>query len=182
MLLAFGQSADQLPLVTAAAAVAAARAAEAVCDRALKIKWVNDLLYDGKKVGGILAETAAPGPPVRVAVGIGINFTVPPGGFPARAGNAGALFGEAPAGISRNSLIAAVYDNVLEAAAAPDLARFLPEYRERSAVLGKRVLIGGTRPALAEEIDDAGRLGVRLDTGGRVFLNGEEISIAEVKT
>jgi len=181
VLLAFGQSADQLPLVTAAAAVATARAAQTVCGRALKIKWVNDLLYDGKKVGGILAETAAPGPPARVAVGIGLNFTAPEGGFPAEAGNAGALFGEAPAGISRNALIAAVYDNVLEAAAAPDLTRFLPEYRERSAVLGRRVLIGGTRSALAEEIDDAGRLSVRLDTGGRVFLNGEEIVIAEVK-
>lgn len=181
VLFTFRQGADQLPLVTAAAAVAAALAVGTVCGRMLKIKWVNDLLYDGKKVGGILAETAVPGPPARVVLGIGVNFTAPKGGFPPEAGNAGALFDRPPAGISRSHLIAAVYDNVLEMAAAPDLVRFLPEYRRRSAVLGKRVLVGGTRPALAEEIDDAGRLGVLLDTGGRMSLNGEEISIVEEK-
>lgn len=38
------------------------------------IKWVNDLHVDGKKIGGILAETTDTPKGLAVIVGIGINF------------------------------------------------------------------------------------------------------------
>ena len=46
---------DALP-VTAAAAVAVCRAAEALTGRRPGIKWVNDLFLDGRKISGILTE------------------------------------------------------------------------------------------------------------------------------
>ena len=62
--------------VTAAAAVAAAEAIEALTGVSVSVKWVNDLYLDGCKVGGILTEavTRADGSH-RIAVGLGINLS-----------------------------------------------------------------------------------------------------------
>ncbi len=48
--------AQMLPLFSFVAAVAAATAIENVTGTKIGLKWVNDLVYGGKKLGGILAE------------------------------------------------------------------------------------------------------------------------------
>src|SRR5260370_14789765 len=53
------------PLLSLAAGVAAAEA----CGRSVRLKWPNDLLLDGRKVGGILVEAS----PSSALCGIGIN-------------------------------------------------------------------------------------------------------------
>ena len=62
--------------ITAAAAVAACSAIEALTGISPAIKWVNDLYLDGCKVGGILTEavTRADGTH-RMIVGLGINLS-----------------------------------------------------------------------------------------------------------
>ena len=72
-------------LITAAAAVAAARAIEKVSQRQAKIKWVNDIYIEDKKVCGILTEgkiDAKTGALKGVVLGIGINAFKPEGGLP----------------------------------------------------------------------------------------------------
>jgi BirA family biotin operon repressor/biotin-[acetyl-CoA-carboxylase] ligase len=60
------------PLTSIVAGVAAAEA----CGRGVRLKWPNDLLLDGRKLGGILVEAAAD----RHLVGIGVNLRwAPPG-------------------------------------------------------------------------------------------------------
>src|SRR6266852_1233980 len=59
-------------LLSLAAGVAAAEA----CGRGVRLKWPNDLLLDGRKVGGILVESS----PVKALCGIGINLTWAPEG------------------------------------------------------------------------------------------------------
>ena len=72
-----------LALCTAAAAVAVKGALENALIAGLKVKWVNDILKDGKKVAGILTEASSRGGSIdRVVVGIGINLKEPEGGFP----------------------------------------------------------------------------------------------------
>lgn len=44
----------------------------------LKIKWPNDLLLDGKKIGGILTETISCKDQIVVFLGIGVNINMPP--------------------------------------------------------------------------------------------------------
>jgi BirA family biotin operon repressor/biotin-[acetyl-CoA-carboxylase] ligase len=60
------------PLLSLAAGVAAAEA----CDHGVRLKWPNDLLLDGRKVGGILVEATA----AKAICGIGINLTWAPEG------------------------------------------------------------------------------------------------------
>jgi len=64
----------ELPQITLTTAVAVARALERVVGVAPGIKWPNDLLLDGKKVGGILTEMETESDQIRhLVVGLGIN-------------------------------------------------------------------------------------------------------------
>src|SRR6267143_6456508 len=60
------------PVLSLAAGVAAAVA----CGEAVRLKWPNDLLLGGRKVGGILVETTGS----KAICGIGINLTSAPAG------------------------------------------------------------------------------------------------------
>jgi len=64
----------QAPLLTMLAGISAQAAVEAVTALKPELKWPNDLLLNGKKLGGILTEMHAEPSAVRfVVVGIGIN-------------------------------------------------------------------------------------------------------------
>ncbi len=64
----------QAPLLTMMAGLSAHTAVEAVTGLAVDLKWPNDLVIGGKKVGGILTEMhAEPGQVRFVIVGIGLN-------------------------------------------------------------------------------------------------------------
>jgi BirA family biotin operon repressor/biotin-[acetyl-CoA-carboxylase] ligase len=63
------------PLITLAAAVAARDALEEACALRTDIKWPNDLLASGRKLCGILAETADGAAGRAVILGVGINLT-----------------------------------------------------------------------------------------------------------
>ena len=104
--------------VTIAAAVAVARAAEALSARPTQIKWVNDVYLGGKKICGILTEGgAAPDGSPWAVVGIGVNLLPPTGGFPEELRDiAGAVTKERRRGL-RSSLCASI------------LRRFMALYR-----------------------------------------------------
>lgn len=74
---------DELHLCTAAVALAGADAAAEVAVRP-ELKWPNDLVVAGSKVGGVLAEWEGPaavaGPPaVVVGMGLNVSWPGPPG-------------------------------------------------------------------------------------------------------
>jgi BirA family transcriptional regulator, biotin operon repressor / biotin---[acetyl-CoA-carboxylase] ligase len=64
----------QAPLLTMMAGLSARAAIQAHSGPAVDLKWPNDLLIDGKKIGGVLTEMhAEPGLVRFVIVGIGLN-------------------------------------------------------------------------------------------------------------
>jgi BirA family biotin operon repressor/biotin-[acetyl-CoA-carboxylase] ligase len=64
----------QAPLLTMLAGLSAHTAVQGLTGLAAEVKWPNDLLLNGKKVGGILTEMHAEPNAVRfVIIGIGIN-------------------------------------------------------------------------------------------------------------
>lgn len=180
--------ARQAPLLTAAAAVAAARAAETLCGEPVQIKWVNDLLLHGKKVCGILTEASMDlegGGLEYVVVGVGFDLCVPAGGWPAElAQTAGSLLtGAAPPPGARSALAAEFLKHFWPMYRALPSCDFLEGYRSRQAAVGRtvEVLRPGMpiRQAAALEVDDACRLVVRYLDGPRetAALNSGELRI-----
>lgn len=179
--------ATQALCLTTAAAVAVCQALETVCGLSPKIKWVNDVLVEGKKVCGILTEAQVNlenGELDYAVVGIGINVELPEGGYPPElASIAGALYprGGVPDGL-RNRLAAGVLDHFYRQYRAPAQAH-LADYRARSGVLGKAILVmdpglgsAPPRPATALAIQDDFGLLVEFQDGTRQVLSSGEVS------
>ncbi|MEK0314088.1 biotin--[acetyl-CoA-carboxylase] ligase [Cohnella sp. 56] len=74
---------QQAPQLTLLAAVALCRGLSRETGLAIGIKWPNDLLVDGRKISGILLESAAEDERLRyVAVGLGIAVNLDPADYP----------------------------------------------------------------------------------------------------
>ena len=71
-------AAEYCAQITLLTAVAAVKALQVLTDKKFSIKWPNDIMLDGKKVCGILAEMAltADGSIEYAVVGIGININM----------------------------------------------------------------------------------------------------------
>lgn len=132
-----GLAAQSAQGVTAYTAVCAAQAVEHVCAAHPRIKWVNDLYLNGKKVCGILTEATSDvesGALEALIVGIGLNLResdMPDAlrdvvGFVSCAGPV------------KNRLAAEITRSLL--AYRPGESDFLAAYRERSLTLGQRVV------------------------------------------
>ena len=172
---------ERANLLTSMAAVAAARAVEKVSGADVKIKWVNDLYLNGKKICGILTEAglgAEAGRLEYAVVGIGVNTgrTVFPEELRETATSVGNETGTAP---DRNRLIAEILNELDALYGTLETGAFLEESRRRSNVIGRTVTVieGGHRyPARALDIDSQGRLVVETDEG-RTCLNYGEVSL-----
>lgn len=162
--------------VTIRAAAAVHRAVAALCGLTCEIKWVNDLLLDGRKICGILTEGVCEletGAITGAVCGIGVNVG---GGFPPELQDiAGAL----PADTDKNALAAAVL-NELEKCLDEDFETLLAYYRRHCPLPGQCVTV---RPIGAEAyearavaIDEKGRLVVERG-GERIALPGGEVSL-----
>lgn len=175
--------AESMVFVTAMTAVAMARAIERTVNADARIKWVNDIFVRGKKVCGILCESAfgADALSEYVVIGAGVNITEPFGGFPADiSAVAGALLPHGSGQELRSRLAAAFLEDLFGEYARLDSRSFLDEYRRRSMVTGKNVSVISptlTRHGKAIAIDDDCRLVVRFDDGTTEHVSTGEISV-----
>src|SRR4029077_19742429 len=117
LLVSFARAPD--PRRSLAAGVAAAEA----CGKGVRLKWPNDILLDGRKVGGILVESS----PSKAICGIGINLTWAPAGA-------------AQLNESRDELLDRLGD-ALERWSSEPSAQVIARWRELSDTIGKRVRI-----------------------------------------
>jgi BirA family biotin operon repressor/biotin-[acetyl-CoA-carboxylase] ligase len=156
-------------LLTPAAAVAVCRAVKARTSKSPQIKWVNDVLLDGRKICGILSESvgAVNNRPNCIIVGIGINFTTDFTDFPEL--NAASLFprGETPT-CTREELAESVIEELLKL----QKEEFMDEYRALSCLIGEEISYMQNNEkhfGTVQGIDDEGRLLV----SGKVLCSGE---------
>jgi BirA family transcriptional regulator, biotin operon repressor / biotin---[acetyl-CoA-carboxylase] ligase len=136
-----------------------------------RVKWPNDVLVDGRKIAGVLAEAR---PQEGWAVlGIGINLVLDEATLPpearGRAGTLGRRPGESEAIL--DELLAALERRLGEAPAAA-----LAALRERDALLGAPVR-WGTGSGTGAGIDDEGRLLVRDGDGATHVLEAGEVHL-----
>lgn len=167
--------------ITTMAAVAACRAIEEVSGGEPQIKWVNDVLLNGKKVAGILTEAAfnlENGRLDYAVLGIGFNVYSPVGGFPQELAEiAGSIF-PSREDRGKNRLAASFLNRFLELYRGE--TEYAESYREKSMVIGRPIQVispSGTRNALALDVDRDCRLIVRYDDGSVDRLSSAEISI-----
>lgn len=170
-------------LITTAAAVAAAEAAEALSGRRAGIKWVNDVLIGGRKICGILTEASVnieSGVLDYAVVGIGINAYAPKEGFPPEISEtAAAVFEERRNGLM-SQLAAEVLRGFYKYYEKIGSRECLDAYRKRCVAAGKKITVfsaGKPRSALALDIDDRYRLHVRFADNSEEYLSSGEISI-----
>jgi BirA family transcriptional regulator, biotin operon repressor / biotin---[acetyl-CoA-carboxylase] ligase len=75
-----GLAANRAGLLSLLAGASMADAIRSQAGRRVQTKWPNDLLLDGKKVGGVLLESAIEAGTIRyVVVGMGVNQEAPEG-------------------------------------------------------------------------------------------------------
>lgn len=164
-----------------AVGVIAAQALEALGLTEVKLKWPNDVLWRGAKLGGILIEMAGEsGGPCYVVVGVGINVRMPDD-----AGEAidqswtdlhSAMDGRA---LSRNLLAAALIDALLcgvERFGETGLQSYLQSWRRLDALCEQPLTVhtlGGEFEGEGVGIDETGALRVRHAGGIRTFHSGD---------
>ena len=157
-----------LALLPLAAGVAVADA----CGPDARVKWPNDVQLGGRKVAGILTE----GRPQEgwAVLGIGLNVALRADDLPAELRDRATGLGLTPEDVPR--VLARVLAALDAALALPPTA-LLARWRERDALLGRRVAWAGGEGAAAG-IDDEGRLRVALDAGGEIVLDAGEVHLA----
>ncbi|HEU4975330.1 MAG TPA: biotin--[acetyl-CoA-carboxylase] ligase [Baekduia sp.] len=161
---------DASPLLPLQAAVAVAEA----CGPAARIKWPNDVLLDGRKVSGILAE----GRPSEgwAVLGIGVNVAVRPDELPEELRDRAGTLGRPRAAVEPflTDLLGA-----LERALAAETSALLDAWRARDALTGRAITWNGGA-GVARGIDDLGRLVVERPGGDRVALDAGEVHLGAV--
>lgn len=161
--------------VTCAAGVAVCEAIDALSDKTPRIKWVNDIIIDGRKAAGILAEliTDDDNRPLSVIVGIGLNLTTEdfPDEFAEKAGHIG--------DIQPEDLCAAISDNLIELFSDLNNNSVIEKYTALNLCIGRTVRYtkdGAERSAKAVDISPDGGLVVE-ENGSIITLNSGEISV-----
>jgi BirA family transcriptional regulator, biotin operon repressor / biotin---[acetyl-CoA-carboxylase] ligase len=154
------------------------------------IKWPNDVLVDGKKVAGSLAECATRGDQIEYLIlGVGVNVNVEAGALHAALGPAGVAATSICSALGRpvdRDAFAAAYLNRLDAWVARYKADgagpISAAWRERDILTGRRVEARGTRTAYDGRVlgvDEDGHLVVQDSVGERHAVYTEQIRILD---
>ena len=175
---------EQLMHLTCAAGVAMEKAVEKASGICPRVKWINDLVVDGKKLGGILTEMSVEKGIVEYAVvGIGINCLQSKENFhPEIADLATSLSLAAGRKILPEILATAMieelffmYEQLFTAKSA-----LMAEYKRNCITLGKDIQVlraDSIRPGKAIDLDEDGGLIVEYSDGTKETVASGEVSV-----
>lgn len=160
-------------LLTLLSSVACATALRRTTGLEVSIKWPNDLMAGGRKLGGILLEMRSePDRVLYAVVGIGININMKRNALPDIVRPIATSLMEETGKKHRRTPIAAEIlneiENMLKTLERKGRGRILSLWRELSSTLGKEVVVTAgdeTLRGTATDIDDEGRLILKTKTG-----------------
>jgi BirA family transcriptional regulator, biotin operon repressor / biotin---[acetyl-CoA-carboxylase] ligase len=179
----FQQAPEDLGALGLVIGVCVLRALKEFDLKGVRLKWPNDILVDGRKLGGILIDLRAEAAgPACVVIGLGLNVAlgstllrkIATMGLPATDLVTAGM--ERPC---RNSLTAAVIAAILRA--LPQFERqglrpFVEEWRSADVLQGRPVDVhaaGGVARGTARGIDVHGALLIETAQGVRRFISGD---------
>jgi BirA family biotin operon repressor/biotin-[acetyl-CoA-carboxylase] ligase len=177
----FEQGAGSLTALPLAVGLALAIALEKHRFRGIELKWPNDLVHSGAKLGGVLVELSgdAAGPSLAI-IGIGLNVRLPHAARRAIAQPVTDLVAATDGSVDRNALLARILAEqvrTLEAYATSGFDSMRAAWQDRHAFHARpvRVLLpdGWTASGTVAGVDIDGAL--VLESGGRTvrFVSGE---------
>jgi BirA family biotin operon repressor/biotin-[acetyl-CoA-carboxylase] ligase len=169
--------------VTLAAGVAIARTLESAGVAGIGLKWPNDIVVQGGKLGGILTEIRQRrGSPMTIVVGVGINVDLRKANQPVKISSSiGHASDLASCGVdvpSRSALSASLIENLFSALVefeAKGFAAFAEDYERYDWLRGQRIGVEtptGQVNGLSEGVDVDGALIVRTDAGCQRVVSG----------
>jgi len=166
--------AERWPLVGFAASVGAAAAVGDVTGALVRLKWPNDLIASGRKLGGVLVESSGNAAVVGIGINANLSMTDLPAEVRASAVTLMSLLGRP---VDLETLAAAVltqferHHDLLQR----DPGALLALWRARDLTVGRAVRISGVYDleGTAEEVDGSGALLVRTAAGVQRVAAGE---------
>jgi BirA family transcriptional regulator, biotin operon repressor / biotin---[acetyl-CoA-carboxylase] ligase len=171
-----GISTEVAPRITQIAAVGVAKALRELGVEA-EIKWPNDLLVDGRKICGILAESSVESVPVAakkvgagegrrvdfVVLGVGLNANLDPQDLGVPENEAATLRSELGHDIDPISLLDSLLSHLdFELGRIEDFGAVLDDWRALNCTLGERVRVRRFGEVLEGEALDLGPEGALL--------------------
>jgi len=171
----------RLPLMPLMTGLAVVEAVRAVAELPARVKWPNDVLVDGRKLGGILVERTTGG---AVVVGIGVNVSTRSDELPVPTATSVQIAGGQA---ERESLVKEIlraferrYDAFVAEGGAPDSV--LPAYREVCETISQEVIVqlpdGASVRGTAVNVDEGGMLVVREPSGAeRAWSAGDVVHV-----
>ena len=159
------------------AGVAVARALGELGVESVRLKWPNDALLEGKKVAGVLADSATTATGGALVLGIGVNVHQTAAELADLAGQATSCAIEHHA-VDRLALLARLTRQLDRIATSPaERAAALEVWRARASMLGRQVEVrsasGPVLRGLARELADDGALVLETSDGVTRVLAGE---------
>lgn len=147
VLLRPGMPARELAPLSMVTAISVATAAREATGADVGVKWPNDIVAGGRKLGGILLESlqGAGGSVERMVVGVGLNVSLEAGELPANLRQTATSLRMLSGGpVSRLDVLRAVLDGFDEdwrSFEEEGFGSFRERWRELSTVLGRRIEI-----------------------------------------
>ncbi|MFT7582208.1 MAG: BirA family biotin operon repressor/biotin-[acetyl-CoA-carboxylase] ligase [Myxococcota bacterium] len=130
------------------------------------LEWPNDLVAEGRKLGGILCELHTHGTLPFIVIGVGVNGNVAPSAFPASLASLATslqILGGARVNVEQvtDRLVEAVREacRAFDGRGRADIAAYVAQ----TASIGRRVTTLGGRAGTVDAIADDGALVVRFD-------------------
>lgn len=170
-------------LITSCTAVAVSEAIEKLCKEDVKIKWVNDLFMNDRKICGILTEASISFEEKKLdyaVIGIGINIRTSESLPDELKPIVTSIEEETGTLIDRNSLCSEILNSLEKHMPNLESREFIGEYRRRLFIFGKLVEItenGAKKTGTAIDIDDNASLIVKLEDGEKITVNSGEARI-----
>jgi len=168
----------RLQLVNLAAGLAVKDAVEKTCSVRLALKWPNDLLWENRKVCGILSEASSESDRIRdCCTGIGINITSPSlenNREAAAVLSQAAFLNDMTGGVHRGVLAATLLDRFADILAVMEIdggKSLLERYRKECATLGRDVAV------ITDDGTERGR-GVGIGENGELIVQNQHGTVA----
>ena len=169
-----------LAIAEAIEAMAASRGGSLRVD----LKWPNDALIDGRKVAGVIVETAtSPEDELVALIGVGINVNLDPAQYPEIAGIATSVKAALGFQVAREVLLAMFCDNFerLFEEASSGSRRPFEAWKQRLVTIGSEVVAtggGAELRGLAVDVNEDGTLVIQTPDGARHSVEAGDVTLS----